>query len=535
MKGRGGGVAIGRQVACKSRRGTAGGGLAEQGRGGRGEVGGSVGRLRQGGRVSEGMTKKASGGRGVRRGGVRDGSILVVDGIRMKSCKGTTRPPYEQSVTWQALGKPARQKKIAEAIDAGLYWGDYVKDAAVGTLFEQSSVSKHFEIDGLGMACLETTLAKIDPQWAMYCLDHGLTQDGDLAFVVGEVIGQSHDAQFGEKPGHRDKLNVPETGLLWNACVTKQVHPNEPMYHCPKAKFALNKELCDLRERKVWDEEVPIEASEAMMSFPNAHFARIFAILGVKNSEMSDPGQHIFKARVVLGGDNIRTTRVQYAIFEDVGSTPATMAAARTLMAINAAMPHLKLQQSDCVRAYVQAELPKDIPPTFVRLPRAWHPKSWAKFKDPVCRLRMALYGHPKAGDIWTDRFRAVAEGRNFKTVEGWPSVYVKVEGAEVCVIVVYVDDLLILGGDLADREIREIRKIIEMDDPAEVGKYLGCGHSTIKRQVGKDVLTKYIFDMSEYFKSSCDIFVSETGIKLKHASSPSPPDIAHAELIKLI
>ena len=257
------------------------------------------------------------------------------------------------------------------------------------------------------------------------------------------------------------------------------------MYHCPKAKIALNKELCDLRERKVWDEDNPIEASDAMMSFPNAHFARIFAILGVKNSEMSDPDQHTFKARVVLGGDNIRTTRGQYAIFEDVGSTPATMAAARTLMAINAAMPHLKLQQSDCAIAYVQAELPKDIPPTFVRLPRAWHPKSWAKFKDPFCRLRMALYGHPKAGDIWTDRFRSVAEGRGFKTVEGWPSVYVKVDGAEVCAIVVYVDDLLILGGDLADREIREIRKTIEMEDPsAEVGKYLGCGHSTIKRQV---------------------------------------------------
>ena len=184
------------------------------------------------------VIKVADGSTEVKRRPIRDGSALIVDGIPIKSFRGTTRPPYEQSVTWKDLGYPARKKKIAEAIDAGLYWGDYVKDAAVGTLYEtqkdDSRSSRNCVDDCLGMACLETTLAKLGPQWAMYCLDHGLTQDGDLAFVVGEVIGETLDVQNGGKPDHRDKLIVPETCLLWNACVTKQVHPNESMYHCSK-------------------------------------------------------------------------------------------------------------------------------------------------------------------------------------------------------------------------------------------------------------------------------------------------------------
>ena len=86
----------------------------------------------------------------------------------------------------------------------------------------------------------------------------------------------------------------------------------------------------------------------------------------------------------------------------------------------------LTLVQSDCQRAYTQAKF--DGPPTFVRLPKKWRPEHWhGKFKNPVCRLDYALYGHPKAGDIWGDRLEEVlVDERGFTCVEGWPSVYVK-------------------------------------------------------------------------------------------------------------
>ena len=108
--------------------------------------------------------------------------------------------------------------------------------------------------------------------------------------------------------------------------------------------------------------------------YPNARFACVFNILGIKNSEMKDESFHKYKSRIVLGGGRIKTSNGDYTIFQDVGSVPATMSAARSLMAISAAYPQLRLKQSDCVRAYVQAVWPPSIPPTYIRMPRAWWP-----------------------------------------------------------------------------------------------------------------------------------------------------------------
>ena len=86
-------------------------------------------------------------------------------------------------------------------------------------------------------------------------------------------------------------------------------------------------------------------------------------------------------------------------------------------------------------------------PPTFIRLPKAWQPEAWSSFKDPVCRLVKALYGHPHAGDFWHDRFQAELITLEFKTIDGWPSVYVReLNKKDRIIICVYVDDLVILG-----------------------------------------------------------------------------------------
>ena len=59
------------------------------------------------------------------------------------------------------------------------------------------------------------------------------------------------------------------------------------------------------------------------------------------------------------------------------------------------------VMQADAEQAYIQAEL-KGVD-TWVELPREEWPKEWAarNMKRPVCRLRLALYGHPDAGGHW--------------------------------------------------------------------------------------------------------------------------------------
>ncbi len=99
-------------------------------------------------------------------------------------------------------------------------------------------------------------------------------------------------------------------------------------------------------------------------------------------------------------------------IFEEAGTVPTSMIATRVLLAAAALNPDCLLLQSDCVRAYVQADLVGTN--TFISLPPAWWPLAWraAGLKRPVCRLRKALYGHPQAGDLWAERLGAALRGR---------------------------------------------------------------------------------------------------------------------------
>ena len=240
---------------------------------------------------------------------------------------------------------------------------------------------------------------------------------------------------------------------------------------------------------------------------------------------------HRWKGRIVFGGDAVKTSEGDWALFNDVGSTPSTMTAARVMIALHACHPEWELLQSDCVRAYIQATLKG--PKTFVRLPKEWWPPSWhGKFKDPVVELRLALYGHPAAGDCWHEKIEGELVKLGFGAQEGWPSVYIKGKGTkDVLLFVLYVDDLLMLGGPSLRGVVDTLRKTIDMEDPLPLKKYLGCEHIETKTEIGGDLVTDYKFKMNDYFRSAVEIYEDETGEKTSPVASPYVPDVPAEEV----
>ena len=115
----------------------------------------------------------------------------------------------------------------------------------------------------------------------------------------------------------------------------------------------------------------------------------------------------IYKGRVVFGGDNIKDGKGEWAIFYELGSVPTSMSACKVLLACSALNHHIEIPQSDCQRAYVQADL--DGPPTFIELPQRMVAK--------------ALYGHPRADDLWADRLGSILNAQGFELVDNWPSI----------------------------------------------------------------------------------------------------------------
>ena len=365
--------------------------------------------------------------------------------------------------------------------------------------------------------------------------EEALDRRARVAMAVAQATYEEYagtDAESNIRDGdHRPKMGAHP---LWCAMITKTLGPKDPQRYHPKAKAAIKEELDDLRSVPTWDEENVLEGADAAKQFPEAHFARLFAIVGIKNFEQSDVALHRWKGRIVLSGDAIKTSTGDWAMFAEIGSVPSTMAACRALLAAYCLTEDAVLLQSDCVRAYVQAHLQG--PPTFVRLPREWWPAGWSRFKDPVCRLIRAIYGHPHSGDFWHDKLKDELVRLGFTTIEGWPSVFKLVlDQTHVMVFVVYVDDLLMMGTPRIMGIIEKLRVNIKMEDPKDMGKYLGCLRHVSSREVNGDRITEISFDMREYFRSAIEQFVEITGKKLTPAASPHAPRLSPEETEKLL
>ena len=135
---------------------------------------------------------------------------------------------------------------------------------------------------------------------------------------------------------HRHKHGGPR--LAYNAAVARPVGAKE-IAATPLAQKAINDEWTRLRavqrpdgKRGCWDEEAVMEWRDvkraAQLSGTTAHIGGIFAICVEKNSEL-EPSKRKYKGRAVFGGDQVRDEAGNWAIFQDLGSCPATMDAAR--------------------------------------------------------------------------------------------------------------------------------------------------------------------------------------------------------------
>ena len=144
-----------------------------------------------------------------------------------------------------------------------------------------------------------------------------------------------------------------------------------------------------------------------------------------KNSELA---AHLrtCKGRVVFQGNQVYDQNYKCAIFQDLGSSPATLQAAKAADCFGR-LPEHAIEIADAEQAYVQADMKGD--PMWVCLPPEARPDWWRKqlpnLRRPVCRLKKALYGHPDAGAYWEQKCDV-----HMRTVEfihicpEWPSCY---------------------------------------------------------------------------------------------------------------
>ena len=323
------------------------------------------------------------------------------------------------------------------------------------------------------------------------------------------------------------RFKIPDFEVPFNACVARPVGKKE-IAQQPKAQAALDKEWDKLVKAKAWTEDKVREwkdvASEASRKGVKAHVGRVFELCVEKGSELraDDPARK-YKGRSVFQGNDVKDENWDVAIFNELGSAPATMQAGKAVDAYGLLAGN-SVQQCDAEQAYIQSELGGV--PTWVRLPKERWPPAWIKqgLRDPVVPLRLALYGHPDSGGYWEKHCEKHLLSQGFKPVPEWRSCYWQAELK--LLLVVYVDDFKMAGPSAALAEgWSRIRKAIRTEDPLPAGKYLGCDHKISEIYVPKGVQPLH----EEVVKDTAD----SSGTKRYNATSGDQTPSAKAVRVK--
>ena len=314
---------------------------------------------------------------------------------------------------------------------------------------------------------------------------------------------------------------------MYDCAVARKVKPSE-IRESEDAQAALVKEWTRLRDAFAWDDSTVRELdeviAEARAEGREINTGDVFAFVVEKGAEL-EKGNPLkkMKGRAVFGGHNVKNQDGDFALFQDLGSSPSTIEASKLLDFVSQ-LPGNAGQQADANQAYTQAAFVGT--ETWITLPvDAWL-DSWKGMRRPAVRLRKALYGHPDSGSFWEQHCHKHVTEAGFELLDpvSWPSVYYHANLD--LYLSIYVDDFkmagnrdnLIKGWDL-------LKKNIDLDTPEAFGRYLGCLHEQGEAVLQSGAVVRFMrYNMRDFLVSCCEKYqelTGTTGKPFKFAATP--------------
>ena len=144
-----------------------------------------------------------------------------------------------------------------------------------------------------------------------------------------------------------------------------------------------------------------------------------------------------YKARLVAKG----YSQVLGTDFGDIFSPVAKVASIRLLLSVAAAFD-FEVEQMDVKTEFLHGDLEEEI---YMRQPEGFAVKGK---KELVCKLKKSLYGLKHSSRMWYQKFDTFIRGLGFTRSKADHCVYFKLIGDRVIYLVLYVDDMLLVGND---------------------------------------------------------------------------------------
>jgi hypothetical protein len=171
-----------------------------------------------------------------------------------------------------------------------------------------------------------------------------------------------------------------------------------------------------------------------------------------------------YKARLVAKG-YAQTYGIDY---EETYNLVTKMTIVRAIITM-AAVKGWSLHQMDVNNVFLHGDLQEEV---YIEQPLGYVDQTHLNL---VCRLKKALYGLKQTPITWSNKIGGYLVTNGFQTSNANFSLYVKKTNHGIVVIIIYVDDLIIIGD--SDVDISNLKKFLkqkfEMKDLGELHYFL--------------------------------------------------------------
>ncbi|KAJ9551099.1 hypothetical protein OSB04_015144 [Centaurea solstitialis] len=252
-----------------------------------------------------------------------------------------------------------------------------------------------------------------------------------------------------------------------------------------------------------------------------------------KKTDM-DGNVHTFKARLVAKG----FTQTHGIDYDETFSPVAMLKSIRILMAISAYFNY-EIWQMDVKTAFLNGKLTEDV---YMEQPEGFEdPKN----PDKVCKRLKSIYGLKQASRSCNLHLDERIKEFGFTKSEFEPCVYTKFSGSIVTFLVLYVDDILLIGNDVPTlQNVKSwLSKCFQMKDLGEAAFILGIKiyRNRSKRLIGLSqstyidkILKKFRMDESKkgFIQMQHGIVLSKTQCPVSSQDQDKMKSVPYASAI---